>query len=383
MRFYARKNFLMFFACRCPILLSPIKRIDQSLMESIATGLSGHIESKKQLIKLKHVNACMLKESQYLKSAGFESVELLNQSAGGLSMNDISQATTFLGHKLKAPLMIAPMTGGSKLGAMLNQRWARACEHFGLPFGVGSQRLALEDERVKESFMVRKHAPTALIFANLGAAQLRQSQGLAQAVEAVKMIEANALFIHLNPLQEACQEHGDRNFCGILEAIRDVMEALALHKIPVLVREVGFGLSTDAASALIDTGIAGLDCAGAGGTSWARVEALCATSEKYQRLGQSFGEWGIPTAQSIKNVREVSKKIPLIATGGIRSGLDVAKAIALGANMAAMAQPMLMAAVSGEDELFSYIEQILLELRVAMFAAGAKDISDLSGLVAE
>lgn len=349
-------------------------------MEVFVGKSLGQLKSQKQLAKLKHVNACLLDESQYHKSSGFDSFDLSNEAAGELCLDEISLATTFLGHHLKAPLMIAPMTGGMELGAVLNRRWASAAEHFGLPFGVGSQRLALEDERVKQSFMVRKWAPRALIFANLGVAQLRKGQGSAQALAAVEMIEADALFVHLNPLQEACQEHGDVNFSGILRAIASAVELLHRHQIPVFAREVGFGLSERAAKALIDTGIAGLDCAGAGGTSWAKVEALCATSDKYQKLAETFGEWGIPTVESIKNVRRIDRQIPLIATGGIRNGLHIAKAIALGANLASMAQPMLKAAVKGEQELFSFIEQTLHELRVAMFASGARVVADIAHL---
>lgn len=334
------------------------------------------INTKQQVAKLKHVNACMLPASQYQKSAGFETVELLHEPTAGLSLNDISLASKFLGHEIKAPLMIAPMTGGTERGAMLNQRWARAAEYFGLPFGVGSQRLALLDKRREQSFKVRNYAKNTLVFANLGAAQLFEN-GVTRCLDAVKMIDANAIFIHLNPVQEACQENGDTNFVGILQAISSLVKVLQKQSIPVLVREVGFGLSETAAKALINTGIMGIDCAGAGGTSWSKVEALCATSERYRRLGETFGEWGIPTVQSIRNVRKVDKSIPLIATGGIRSGLDVAKSLALGANLSAMAQPMLCAAMSGEDELFTFIEQILLELRVAMFGAGAATIDDL------
>ncbi len=302
------------------------------------------VASLKQEAKIKHLDACLLPESQYVKSAGFEQVTLEHQPLAGLSLPEISLATTFLGHQLVAPLMIAPMTGGTERGALLNQRFAKAAEHFGIALGVGSQRLALENSTVAASFRVRPLAKKALIFANLGAAQL-QENGVSKCLRAVEMIEADALLIHLNPLQEACQEYGDTNFLRVTEKIAEVSEALRAHSIPVLVREVGFGLSEIAARTLLRAGVSGIDCAGAGGTSWTKVEGLCATSERYRRLGEIFGEWGIPTVQSIKNVRTVDQSIPLIATGGLRTGLDVAKSIALGANLAAMARPMLVAAV--------------------------------------
>lgn len=334
-------------------------------------------ETTKQREKLKHVQACLLKESQYQKSAGFDAIELTHEPAASLSLRDVSLATQFLGFDLLSPLMIAPMTGGMELGAILNQRWARAAEHFSLAFGVGSQRLALDDERVKQSFIVRSFAPTTLIFANLGAAQLVQPLGIERARQAVAMIEANALFVHLNPLQEACKEHGDGDFRGFLSALRELVMHLEKSSIPVLVREVGFGLSEKATKALLETGVSGLDCAGAGGTSWTKVEALCAQNQTFRKLGEAFGEWGIPTAEAIKNVRRVHASIPLVATGGIRSGIDAVKALALGADLVGMAQPMLVAAMKSDEELFSFIEQVLLEMRVAMFATGVRTISEL------
>lgn len=327
-------------------------------------------------VKLRHVHACLLDESQYQKTTGLEEIDLGNESAGEINLDEVDLHTEFLGHALKAPLMIAPMTGGMELGAFLNRRWAEAAEHFGLAFGVGSQRLALEDGGVRSSFLVRKYAPKAMIFANLGAAQLVSSLKPLDAVHAVEMIEANALFIHLNPLQEMCQERGDKNFSGIVRAISDVVRELHLLGIPVLVREVGFGLSEFSARALIDTGIDGLDCAGAGGTSWSKVEALCATTDSARRLGTVFGEWGIKTAQSIKNVRHVDKDIALIASGGIRNGLDIAKAMHLGADLVGMAQPMLKAAMGKEGELENFITQVLLELKVALAGAGKRRVGE-------
>lgn len=328
--------------------------------------------------KLKHVQACLSKESQYRKSAGFEEITLNHEAASGLALSDVSLATQFLGHKLKAPLMIAPMTGGMELGAVLNERWAKAAEFFGLCMGVGSQRLAIEDPSARASFSIRKYAPSALIFANLGAGQLVQGMNAKHALQAVSMIKANALFIHLNPVQEACKPYGDVSFSHLLKTIAAVVEILHREQIPVLVREVGFGLSKESAKRLISTGVAGLDCSGAGGTSWAKVEAMCAQEEKYRRLGRIFGEWGIPTVQSIKNVRSVDKAIPLIASGGLRSGLDLAKSLALGADLGAMAQPMLEHAMLGEEALFAFIEQCFLELRIALYASGVQEVKKLT-----
>lgn len=349
----------------------------EDLQNSIETTKDAH-----QLAKLKHVQACMLPESQYEKSAGFDRVVLEHDAGAALDLDDVDITTKFLGKSLGAPLMIAPMTGGVELAAMLNRRWATAAEHFGLAFGVGSQHVMLRNSDVRASFAVRAYAKSTLIVSNLGAAQICGDDGVDMAKRAVLDIGADALFLHLNPLQEACQDRGDTRFARVLDGIARVAHNLQREGVPVLVREVGFGLSKSAVKKLIDTGIAGLDCAGAGGTSWAKVEALCASDKKYRDLGKAFGEWGIPTVQSIANVRAVDKSIPLIATGGLRSGIDVAKALALGADLGAMAQPMLMAAMAGEDALMSFIEQTLRELRVAMFAMGAANIDVLKKFTA-
>lgn len=321
----------------------------------------------KQQNKLKHIEACLLQDSQYKKSAGFENINLTYNSLPEVNLSDIKTETTFLSHKLKAPLMIAPMTGGIELGKVLNERWAKAAEYFGIAFGVGSQRLAIEHDEAKESFKVRKYAKNALIFANLGAAQIVKWD-IKKVLLAIDMIKADALFIHLNPLQEACQRGGDTNFEGVIRAIEKINKEFIKLQIPLLVREVGFGMSKEVAQRLINIGISGIDCAGAGGTSWSKVESLCSTNKQYQSLGESFAEWGIPTVDSINNVRSVSKTIPLIATGGIRNGEHIAKCLYLGANIASMGQPMLKAAIESEESLFEFIELVLLQLRVALFS---------------
>lgn len=332
--------------------------------------------SEKKSAKLKHINACLLDESQYKKTAGFERFELNHQSLPEISLDDISCETIFLEHKFSAPLMIAPMTGGVVLGQILNERWAKAAEYFGIGLGVGSQRLALEDDAVKKTFLVRKYAKNAFIFANLGAVQLAK-WGPSKALEAVKMIEADAIFIHLNPLQEVCQENGDTNFGGILNALEKLNNHFASQKIPVLAREVGFGLSKESSQKLLAMGISGIDCAGAGGTSWSKVESLCSGNQKYKILGECFSEVGIKTVDSIQNVRSISKDIPLIATGGIRSGIDIFKALALGAHLASIGQPMLKAAISSEKELFDYVEQILLQFKIAMLTTGTLTVEKI------
>lgn len=325
--------------------------------------------------KISHVEACLSPLSQYQRSTGFEGVILPNEPGAEISLHEISLETTFVDKKLKAPLMIAPMTGGTKLGQVLNERWAKAAEHFQIAMGVGSQRLALEDPSRSVYYSIRKHAPTALLFGNLGAGQLvQEGWGYDQVMRAIEMIEANAFFIHFNAMQEACQD-GDVNLIGLLPKLEELAKKLRQRGFPLWVREVGFGFSAKAVKRLLETGISGIDCAGAGGTSWSRVEAMCAQTERQRAVAMTFAEWGISTADSIKNVRAVSRDISLIATGGIRNGLDVAKAMYLGANVASMAQPFLHTAHQGEEALFSFIEQVLGELRISMFASGLSAVS--------
>jgi len=327
--------------------------------------------------KLAHLEACLLDESQYTKSAGFEHFSFVNEAASPLSLASIDTSCTFLKKPLRAPLMIAPMTGGVERGRDLNRLWARAAQHFGLAMGVGSQRVAMENDDLAGSFRVRAHAPDVLLFGNIGAGQLARGFGVEQAKRAVNMIEADALFVHFNAVQEMVQQGGDTDLTDVLSRLSLICDALKKESVPVFAREVGFGLSAGAAKRLIDAGVSGLDCAGAGGTSWSKVEALVATAWAFKRQGELFGEWGIPTTDSIQSVRSVSKDIPLIATGGIRTGIDAAKAIALGADIAAMARPMLVAAIQGEEKLFAAIEEILFSLKGNMFAAGLSNVDAL------
>lgn len=319
--------------------------------------------------KLAHLEACLTPAVEYSKSTGFEKIELFNEAGVSHSLEEVKLETNFLGKKLQAPLMIAPMTGGIKKGAELNRLWAKAAEHFGIAFGVGSQRVALENPELAKTFEVRKYAPHALIFANLGAAQIACGMSFDLVQKAIDMIKADALLIHFNAVQEACQE-GDVDYRYLSKNMTRLCEYFSKQGLPVLAREVCFGLTPEAAQRFMNMGVSGIDCAGAGGTSWAKVEALCAKTERRRKMGFRFGEFGIPTADSIQNVRQVSKNIPLIATGGIRTGQDIAKALSLGANVAAMARPMLVAAHAGEQALFEWIEDLILELQITLFACG-------------
>lgn len=326
--------------------------------------------------KTQHIEACLTDAVEYKKTNGLERIEFVNHALCEVSLEDIDITTTFCGKALAAPLMISPMTGGVERAHDLNRILARAAERWNIPMGIGSQRVGIEDVARQQYFKVRQDAPSALLFANIGAVQLVKGWGADHARRAIEMIEADALFLHLNPIQEAVQG-GDQDFRGLTDKIRALVKEISKDGVPVFVREVGFGLSQATVRKLIDCGVAGLDCAGAGGTSWAKVEAICAKSERRRIMGNVFGEWGIPTATSIKNVRTVSERIPLIATGGLRSGVDVAKAIALGADIGSMARPFLVAANDGDEAVDVFVEQVLTELQICMFGVGAPDIKAL------
>ncbi len=328
--------------------------------------------------KAHHIDACLTPAVEYSKSAGFDRFDFENVALPELALDRIALTTTLVGKTLRAPLMIAPMTGGIERAAVINRRLAAAAEHFGLAMGVGSQRVGLEQIAAASTFKVRSVAPSIALFANFGIGQLAKGWGVDEARRAVLMIEADALFLHMNPIQEAAQG-GDVDFSGLIRKIAEICSALHKEGIPVFAREVGFGVSADTARHLVEAGIAGIDCAGAGGTSWAKVEGICAKTERRRKIGLAFGEWGIPTADTLRAVRSVTSTLPVIATGGLRSGLDLAKAIALGANVGAMARPMLVAGDQGEEVLHGFITDTLDELRVAMFGIGAGDVDALRG----
>jgi len=328
--------------------------------------------------KLRHIEACLGEGVEYRKTTGLEHYDFTNEAAPELALHAVDLSATLVGKPLRVPLMISPMTGGTPRGLELNRRLAAVAQRFGLAMGVGSQRIAIESPERAAFYKLRELAPGIPLFANLGAAQLARGYGAKEAKRAVEMIGADAIFIHFNALQEAVQD-GDRNFRGVLSRFAALCEELGADGIPVFAREVCFGLSESTARRLIDCGPAGIDCAGAGGTSWAKVEALCARTERTRALGERFGEWGIPTSRSLLNVRRVSRDVPLIASGGLRNGIDLAKVIALGADIGGMARPFLLAAHAGEDVLEQFVVQLVEELRICLFATGSGTVAELRG----
>ncbi len=310
-------------------------------------------------------------------SAGFERYRLPHTALPDLSLEQVETATTFLGKRLAFPFIIASMTGGTPWGGRLNRRLAEAAQHFGVGMGLGSTRAAIENPQVLESFRVRRYAPDILLMANLGAVQLNRGYGVEACRRIVDAVEADALILHLNPLQEALQPEGDTDFSALLPKIERLCRTL---EVPVLAKEVGFGIGAEVGRRLVEAGVAAIDVAGAGGTSWAAVEAFRAKDAVQREVAFAFRNWGIPTAEAVREVRAALPKVPLIASGGLRSGLDVAKALALGADAASMALPLLRAAAESEAALHHRLEVIRRELQVAMFACGAEDVAALRRL---
>ncbi len=311
-------------------------------------------------------------------TTGLEHYRFTHQALPELDLAAVDTTTTFLGHELRFPLLIASMTGGTAETARINRVLATAAEMFGLGMGVGSVRAALEDPTVEWTFQMRRYAPSIPLWVNLGAVQLNYGYGPEDCQRAVDLIEADGLYLHLNPLQEALQPGGDTRFSGLLRKIEAVCAALDA---PVIVKEVGWGLSRRAARQLIEAGVAALDVAGAGGTSWSQVEMHRSESAIDYQVAAAFRDWGIPTALAVQRARAVAREIapeaPVIASGGLRTGLEIAKALALGANVATIAGPFLQAAVASPQTLHEALEVLERQLRVTMFVVGARDIETL------
>ena len=308
-------------------------------------------------------------------TTGLENYHFLHQALPELNWAEVDPSITFLGKTLQAPLLISSMTGGTEQAAQINRTLAAAAEARGIAMGVGSQRPALEDSSLAASFKVREQAPTTVLLANLGAVQLNYGYGIDHCCRAVDMIEADALILHFNVLQEAVQPEGDTNFRGLLAKVEQVCRTLP---VPVIAKEVGWGFAEDTARRLIEAGVAAIDVAGAGGTSWSQVEMYRAKTEVQRRVAATFVDWGIPTSEAIQAARQAGGTgFPIIASGGLRNGLDIAKCIALGAIMGGMAGPFLKAAVKSLDAVLEQIEITQTELRVAMFGIGAATIEAL------
>lgn len=308
-------------------------------------------------------------------TTGLEKFRFFHRALPEINLEDVDLSLEIFGKRLRAPILISSMTGGTQEAAKINQNLAVAAQEAGLAMGVGSQRAAIEQPQLAPTFQLRKYAPEILLFANLGAVQLNYGYGIQECRRAVDMIEADALILHLNALQEAVQPEGDTRFSGLSKKIEAICRNL---EVPVIAKEVGWGFSEADIHLLADAGISAIDVAGAGGTSWSQVEMYRAKNPNQARLAGAFVNWGVPTADAIQNVRNIAPGLKVIASGGLRSGVDLTKCLALGASLGGLASPFLKAAAVSAEETISAIHEIRDEVRVCMFACGAKDLESLA-----
>lgn len=325
--------------------------------------------------KIEHLKLCAESPVESRKvSAGFEDVTLIHRALPELNMDKLNLSIDLLGKRLQAPFLIASITGGHPDTIPVNASLAAAAEELGLGIGVGSQRAAFDDPSQEDSFrVVREKAPNAFVYSNVGAAQIRQ-YGVDGVEKLIDMIDADALAIHLNFLQEAIQPEGDRDATGCLDMIKEICSVL---NTPVIVKETGAGISREDALLLQKAGVSAIDVGGAGGTSWAGVEVYRARKSgdsASEYLGELLWDFGIPTVASIIESRV---SLPIIATGGIRTGIDIAKSIALGASAASAALPFVGPALEGKESVVKVLSRMLDELRIAMFLCGCANIQDL------
>lgn len=321
--------------------------------------------------KSDHIKINLEKDVSSHLSNGFEQYRFLHNALPEIDLAKIDTQHRLFNKSVGLPILFSSMTGGTDLAGEINQRLASAAEKYGLAMGVGSQRAAIEDPKLVSSFQVRKYAPSILLFANLGAVQFNYGFGINECLQAVDMIGADGLILHLNPLQEAIQLNGNTNFESLLPKIEQVAKKLT---VPLVVKEVGWGISASLAKKLIDVGVAAIDVSGAGGTSWSQVERFRLSNDSDIRVAEAFLDWGLPTAKALTDIAGSSLNIALFASGGLRTGMDVAKAIALGADLAGIAGAILKKAALSYDQLEKEIEIIARIFRIAMFVTGSLNI---------
>ena len=327
--------------------------------------------------KAEHISICLDEKAQARKATtGFEDVQFVHRALPEVDKAKIDVSTTVFGHKFSAPLIVGAMTGGTAEATRINAAIAEAVETLQLGMGVGSQRAAIENPKLAETFSVaRKKAPNAFLIANIGGIQLVHGYGVKEVKQAVEMIDADAVAVHLNALHEAVQPEGQTSFRGVLAKICEV--AGEIDK-PVIVKETGAGIAAEDAKKLERAGVKAIDVDGAGGTSFAAVEYYRSEAGSVQRfLGDVFWDWGIPTAVSLVETAQ-TVKIPVIASGGVRSGMDVAKSLALNACLGSVCQPALEAAVKGAKATEQLLSRLIDELRNVMFLVGARKVEDLA-----
>ena len=325
--------------------------------------------------KTEHIRLCLNENVEGVnKSTGLEGISFIHNALPEIDFNDIQLETEFLNKKINAPFLVSSMTGGSDLATSINRNLAIAAEEKGWVMALGSTRALLESSAHEESFLIRKYAPTVPLVANLGAVQLNYGYGVKECQRLVDLTEADSLVLHLNSLQEVVQDGGDLNFADLLPKIKEICEGLS---VPVGAKEVGFGIDGTVADKLYEAGIAYIDVAGAGGTSWSQVEKLRSQDPLRKAAAEAFNSWGLPTKDCIVSVRSRLSEVPIVASGGMKTGLDAAKAITIGADVIGFARSLLQAATESAESVVTTMEQIELELKMTMFGIGVKSLEEL------
>ncbi len=322
-----------------------------------------------------HIKINLEKNVDSSISVGFDQYAFVHNALPELDLIKINLESTFLGRNLNVPLLISSMTGGTDAGNLINIRLAEAAQHSGIAMGVGSQRSELQNPNLADKFNIRQYAPDIPLYANLGAVQLNYGFGLEECKQVINSIRGDALILHLNPLQEALQPEGQTNFAGILKKIEAICSKI---DVPVIVKEVGWGISSPVAEKLINAGVSCIDAAGAGGTSWALVEKYRNNDKNRITISEHFHDWGISTSDCVKELHSDFPKIPLIASGGIKRGIDIGKSIALGASIAGIAGVFFREAAISTEAVIEKVKEFTDELRITMFVVGAGDMASLA-----
>lgn len=324
--------------------------------------------------KSDHIRINLEEDVQSSHTTGLERYRFSHRALPEINLEEVDLSLTLFGKKMDAPLLISSMTGGTTEAEDINRNLAQAAQESRIAIGVGSMRAAIEHPELASTFQIRRFAPDVLLFANIGAIQLNYGFTIRECQLAVDMIEADALILHFNALQEAVQPEGDTRFAGLLSQVETVCRAL---NVPVIAKEVGWGFSEQDVVNLANAGVSAIDVAGAGGTSWSQVEAFRAKDENQKQLASAFIDWGIPTADAIQITHKAVPQMTIFASGGLRSGIDIAKCITFGATLGGMASPFLKAASQSLEKTLETITLVRKEIQICMFAAGIADLNQL------
>jgi isopentenyl-diphosphate delta-isomerase len=330
-------------------------------------------QSQTSVRKADHLRINLSEDVRSTADAGFDLWRFTPRALPEIDLGDVDLSTSFMGRPLRAPLLISCMTGGTREAAVINRRLAAVAQARGLALGLGSGRALLENPGTRDTFEVRGVAPDIALLANLGAVQLNRGVTVDDCARLVEMLGADGLALHLNALQEALQPGGDVSFAGLLGRIEELCSSAPF---PIVVKEVGWGIPPDDVRRLLGCGVYAVDVAGAGGTSWSEVERLRAEPPA-AAVAAAFRDWGLPTAEALRRGRAVAPGARLIASGGVRDGMDAAKALALGADLVGIAGPFLRAAAEGEESAAAFADEVSEVLRITMFATGSARLADL------